>query len=299
MGGSANSRPLMPIIDPAFEKDALDLIMAVLLGGVIGFERQWRQRLAGLRTNTLVSLGRRDFRGFRWAIHRFQSNTGRRAGRHRHRFSRRRGDLEGRRQCTRPEHRGDALVFGRWRSVGRLRLLAPRHPRRRSRCRRQSRAAALVGLINRQPIESAEIEISYVVNVTCLGADEAQIRALLVQGFGVSDLHLRELESIDIEGTKPGCGDRRARIYRRALEPGAERDGGALADGEYNRLTFPAFAIPPRVLQARGPRGIVPIDLAPRLLRLSNAAFSHGRNRGFFPEWRPARPRSHDWLEKD
>ena len=47
----------MPIIDPAFEKDALDLIMAVLLGGVIGFERQWRQRLAGLRTNMLVSLG--------------------------------------------------------------------------------------------------------------------------------------------------------------------------------------------------------------------------------------------------
>ncbi len=49
-------------------------------------------------------------------------------------------------------------MFGRCRSVGRLRLLAPR-------------------------------------------ADEAQIRALLVQGFGVSNLHLRELESIDIEGT--------------------------------------------------------------------------------------------------
>lgn len=28
-----------------------------------------------------------------------------------------------------------------------------------------------------------------------------RIRALLVQGFGVSDLHLRELESTDIEGT--------------------------------------------------------------------------------------------------
>ena len=166
----------------------------------------------------------------------------------------------------------------------------------------------LVELINRQPIESAEIETSYVVNVTCLGADEAQIRALLMQGFGVSDLHLRELESIDIEGTNRVAvtatltSEKRrdsARIYRRALELGAERDGGALADGEYNRLTFPAFAIPPRVLQARGPRGIVPIDLAPRLWRLSNAAFSHGRNRGFFPEWRPARPRSHDWLEKD
>jgi hypothetical protein len=39
--------PLPIILDPAFERDALDLIIAVLLGGVIGFEREWRQRLAG------------------------------------------------------------------------------------------------------------------------------------------------------------------------------------------------------------------------------------------------------------
>lgn len=31
--------------------------LAVLLGAAIGIERQWRQRSAGLRTNTLVSLG--------------------------------------------------------------------------------------------------------------------------------------------------------------------------------------------------------------------------------------------------
>ena len=36
---------------------ALTLGGAFLLGGLIGFERQWRQRLAGLRTNTLVALG--------------------------------------------------------------------------------------------------------------------------------------------------------------------------------------------------------------------------------------------------
>jgi hypothetical protein len=30
---------------------------ALLLGATIGFERQWRQRLIGLRTNTLVDLG--------------------------------------------------------------------------------------------------------------------------------------------------------------------------------------------------------------------------------------------------
>lgn len=35
----------------------LRLGTALLLGGAIGFERQWRQKSAGLRTNTLVSLG--------------------------------------------------------------------------------------------------------------------------------------------------------------------------------------------------------------------------------------------------
>ena len=36
---------------------ALNLLVAGCLGAAIGFERQWRQRLAGLRTNTLVALG--------------------------------------------------------------------------------------------------------------------------------------------------------------------------------------------------------------------------------------------------
>ncbi|HZM07421.1 MAG TPA: MgtC/SapB family protein, partial [Methylocella sp.] len=59
----------------------------------------------------------------------------------------------------------------------------------------------LTNLINRQPIDTADVETSYIVSVTCRGADEARIRALLVQGFGVSDLHLRKLESSDIEGS--------------------------------------------------------------------------------------------------
>lgn len=33
------------------------LAVALLLGGAVGFERQWRMKSAGLRTNTLVSLG--------------------------------------------------------------------------------------------------------------------------------------------------------------------------------------------------------------------------------------------------
>ena len=31
--------------------------VALALGSVIGFERQWRQKIAGLRTNALVALG--------------------------------------------------------------------------------------------------------------------------------------------------------------------------------------------------------------------------------------------------
>jgi putative Mg2+ transporter-C (MgtC) family protein len=35
----------------------ISLTTAFLLGGLIGFERQYRQRTAGLRTNVLVALG--------------------------------------------------------------------------------------------------------------------------------------------------------------------------------------------------------------------------------------------------
>ena len=37
------------------------LLIALVLGGVIGLERQWRQRSAGLRTNTLVCFGAAAF----------------------------------------------------------------------------------------------------------------------------------------------------------------------------------------------------------------------------------------------
>ncbi|VDZ75881.1 magnesium transporter [Salmonella bongori] len=39
----------------------LNLLAAMLLGALIGAERQWRQRMAGLRTNALVATGARCF----------------------------------------------------------------------------------------------------------------------------------------------------------------------------------------------------------------------------------------------
>lgn len=40
---------------------AYDILLATLLGSVIGLERQWRQRFAGLRTNALVAAGSAAF----------------------------------------------------------------------------------------------------------------------------------------------------------------------------------------------------------------------------------------------
>ncbi|WP_308131286.1 MgtC/SapB family protein [uncultured Flavobacterium sp.] len=37
------------------------LLFALVFGASIGIERQWRQKSAGLRTNTLVSLGSAAF----------------------------------------------------------------------------------------------------------------------------------------------------------------------------------------------------------------------------------------------
>jgi putative Mg2+ transporter-C (MgtC) family protein len=40
---------------------ACDILLATLLGSLIGLERQWRQRSAGLRTNALVATGAAAF----------------------------------------------------------------------------------------------------------------------------------------------------------------------------------------------------------------------------------------------
>ncbi len=42
--------------DPKFHV-LISLLIAFVLGGVIGYERQYRQRTAGLRTNVLVAVG--------------------------------------------------------------------------------------------------------------------------------------------------------------------------------------------------------------------------------------------------
>jgi len=50
-----------PLDLAALARTALALLTAFALGGLIGFERQWRQRTAGLRTNVLVAVGAAAF----------------------------------------------------------------------------------------------------------------------------------------------------------------------------------------------------------------------------------------------
>ena len=51
----------MPFAFAPFLHSALDLLVAFVLGGAIGIERQLRQRTAGLRTNVLVAVGSAAF----------------------------------------------------------------------------------------------------------------------------------------------------------------------------------------------------------------------------------------------
>nr|WP_051335771.1 MgtC/SapB family protein [Methylocapsa acidiphila] len=192
----------MPIlIDPAIVRDALNLLVALSLGGAIGFERQWRQRLAGLRTNTLVALGAAIYVVFagqftdasptRVAAQVVSGIGFLGAGV----IWKEGGNIGGLNTAATlwcsaavglmagTGHWGQAVIAAGLVTTVNL-LLRP-----------------LVGLINRQPIETAEVETSYVVSVVCRASDEARIRALLVQGFGVSDLRLRELESSEIEAS--------------------------------------------------------------------------------------------------
>jgi hypothetical protein len=88
----------------------------------------------------------------------------------------------------------------------------------------------IVKFINRQPLASSELEIGYLVAITCRSPDEAHIRALLLQSLVSTGLALRRLDSNDLNGSghRLRFGDRRStsgyecREDRRAIKPGAD-----------------------------------------------------------------------------
>jgi putative Mg2+ transporter-C (MgtC) family protein len=179
---------------------AVNLGVAVTLGGVIGFERQWRQRLAGLRTNTLVALGAASFVVFE-NLFSTEANLTRVAAQ----------------VVSGIGFLGAGIIFREGLNVRGLNTAATLWcsaavgvlagggalP-----CAAIAAAMViavnlllrpLVQRINRQPLTSAELPSGYVVNVVCKGDREAHVRALLLQGLSAGSIHLRRLDSSNIE----------------------------------------------------------------------------------------------------
>jgi putative Mg2+ transporter-C (MgtC) family protein len=189
----------MPI---SIDQAALNLAVALGLSAVIGFERQWRNRLAGLRTNTLVALGAASFVVFEQLVPGESSPTRVAA-----------------QVVSGIGFLGAGLIFREGLSVRGLNTAATLW------CSAAIGVIAgagyplyatlatafvvfvnlllrpIVSFINRQALMSTELEIGYVVSVTCRNPDEAHIRALLLQGLAGCGLALRRLDSTDLESS--------------------------------------------------------------------------------------------------
>jgi putative Mg2+ transporter-C (MgtC) family protein len=173
---------------------------ALLLGGVIGFERQWRQRMAGLRTNALVAIGAAGFVVFSMMVSGNDSPT---------RVAAQivsgigflgagvilREGINVRGLNTAATLWCSAMV-GTFAGAGQLVA---------------STVAAsfvvstnlflrpIVQLINKQPLGAVEVETHYAVEVRCHGQEEAHVRALLLQAASSEGLGLRRLTSENLE----------------------------------------------------------------------------------------------------
>jgi putative Mg2+ transporter-C (MgtC) family protein len=185
-----------------FDQAALNLGTAFALGAAIGFERQWRQRLAGLRTNTLVALGAAIFVMFAELIPGEASPTRVAA-----------------QVVSGIGFLGAGVIFKEGLNVRGLNTAAtlwcsaaiglvagagfPLHAAMATGFVTLVNLALrpLIRLIARQPISMTELVVRYTITAVCRGEGEAHVRALMLQGFGSARLHLHQLDSSNIEGT--------------------------------------------------------------------------------------------------
>jgi putative Mg2+ transporter-C (MgtC) family protein len=169
---------------------------ALLCGAVIGAERQWRQRTAGLRTYTLVAVGSAmfvivgclvpDTSSTRIASY-VVSGVGflgagviMRSG-----LNIRGINTAATIWCSSALGTLAGFGFFKFACLGAAYVLGV-----------NTLLRPVVALINRQPVDLSEQEFKYALHLTCLGRQETQLRMLLVQLTTVSPLALHELESV-------------------------------------------------------------------------------------------------------
>ena len=200
---------------------AFRLGTALLFGAIIGFERQWHQRMAGLRTNALVSLGAAGFVVFSMAVAGDSSPT---------RVAAQvvsgigflgagvilREGINIRGLNTAATLWCSAMV-GTFAGAGQLvaSVIAAAFVLLTNLFLRP-----LVRLINRQPLGAVEVETRYSVELRCQGQQEAHIRALLLQAAASAGLGLRRLTSENLEDSP--------QVTVSALLVSASRNDGAL-----------------------------------------------------------------------
>src|SRR5271155_4917913 len=182
---------------------ALNLFVAGCLGAAIGLERQWRQRMAGLRTNTLVALGAAIFVTYSRVVF----------------------DDEGSARMAAQVvsgigFLGAGVIFKEGLNV---RGLTPAATLWCSAAvgllagegfalygvlaavlviGANTALRPIVSAINRQPMELSEEEQHYLITIDCRAAQASEIRSQLVQEVaGVPDLHFGQLESAYKEET--------------------------------------------------------------------------------------------------
>jgi putative Mg2+ transporter-C (MgtC) family protein len=196
------------------------LALALAVGSAIGFERQWQQKMAGLRTNALVALGAGGFVVY--------------------------SSLVGQGDPTRVAAQvvsgigflGAGIILREGINIHGLNTAATLW------CSAMagtfagggfyglSFAAAgfvivtniflrpLVRQINQRTQVSNETETHYTIEVTCKGTEEAHMRLLLLQGVSQAGLSLRRIDSEDIPDTP--------KVSVTALAVAAKRNDAAL-----------------------------------------------------------------------
>jgi putative Mg2+ transporter-C (MgtC) family protein len=184
----------------SIDQAVINLGVATLLGAAIGFERQWRHRMAGLRTNTLVAIGAASFVVFESLFPNDGSPTRVAA-----------------QVVSGIGFLGAGIIFREglqvsglntaatlWCSASVGLLAGSGHPLHAAVATAfvilvNLALRPLVRFINRQPISAVETELKYRVRLVCGSAEEAHIRALLLHGTSNAHLSLRRLDSIDLD----------------------------------------------------------------------------------------------------
>jgi putative Mg2+ transporter-C (MgtC) family protein len=163
------------------------IVVALLLGVAIGVDRQWRQRMAGLRTNTLVAVGAALFASISILMN----------------------------ARINPTQVAAYVVFG----IGFLAGAVIFKERVSVLTEAAIGAVAIIGAnvslrpivqpINRQPLDQTELSQAYEIAVVSPGSSEEMVRAPMLSQIRGATLVLRSLESHDVDAARTDHGDGR------------------------------------------------------------------------------------------